>query len=74
MAFQIRKLGEREIEVQPEFATVGNDTIVRSTLWTREDGRRQERYQVLTVREGKIVDMQDCTSRRTAERFARRRG
>jgi len=27
---------------------------------------------MLTVREGKIVDMQGCASRREAERFARR--
>jgi len=35
--------------------------------------RVKERYQVLTLRDGKIVDMQGCTSRREAERFARRR-
>jgi hypothetical protein len=27
---------------------------------------------VLTVQDGKIVDMQGCSSRRQAERFARR--
>jgi hypothetical protein len=32
------------------------------------------RYQVLTFRDGKIVDMQGCSSRREAERFARRAG
>jgi hypothetical protein len=37
------------------------------------DGRRQVRYQVLTFRGGKIVDMQGCRSRREAERFASRR-
>jgi len=57
--------------VQPEFIQVG-DKIIGSTTWLEADGRRQERYQVLTLREGKIVDMQGCTSRRQAERFARR--
>jgi hypothetical protein len=34
------------------------------------DGIRHERYQVLTLRDGKIIDMQGCASRRAAERFA----
>jgi hypothetical protein len=28
---------------------------------------------VLTIRDGKIVDLQGCATRRQAERFARRR-
>jgi hypothetical protein len=32
----------------------------------------QERYQVLTIRDGRIVDMQGCRTKREAERFARR--
>lgn len=32
----------------------------------------RERFLVLTIRDGKIVDMQGCRSRREAERFARR--
>ena len=73
MTFQIKKRGGRRIEVQPQFTEVGEDKIIGSTQWTGTDGRRQERYQVLTLRDGKIVDMQGCTSRREAERFARRR-
>jgi len=57
--------------VQPEFVQVGDDRIIGSTQWSGADGRRQERFQVLTIREGKIVDLQSCTSRRQAERFAR---
>jgi len=34
------------------------------------DGRAQERFQVITLRDGKIADMQGCASRRQAERFA----
>jgi len=59
--------------VQPEFTLVGDDRIIGSTIWTDEDGRRTERYQVLTIRDGKIVDLQGCETRRQAERFARRR-
>jgi hypothetical protein len=51
---------------------VGDDRIIGSTVWVDDGGRRSERYQVLTVRDGKIVDMQDCENRRQAERFARR--
>lgn len=61
----------RPLTVQPEFEVVG-DKILGSTLWTDEQGRRQERYQVLTIRDGKIADLQGFASRRAAERFARR--
>ena len=70
--FQIEKRGERRIEVQPEFTQVGDNKIIGSTQWMGGDGVRHERFQVLTLRDGKIVDMQGCASRRAAERFARR--
>lgn len=73
MAFQIRKRGARRIDVQPEFTRVDEDLIIGSTQWMSETGARQERFQVLTLRDGKIVDMQGCATRRQAERFARRR-
>ncbi len=72
MAFQIKKRGERRIEVQPEFVQVGDNKIIGSTQWLGADGMRHERYQVITLREGEIIDMQGCASRRAAERFARR--
>jgi ketosteroid isomerase-like protein len=56
--------------IQPEFTQVG-DRIVGSTRWTTPDGRAQERFQVLTLRDGTIVDIQGCDSRGDAERFAR---
>ena len=71
MTFQIKKRGERRIEVQPEFRQVGDKKIIGSTQWMGADGTRHERYQVLTLRDGKIVDMQGCASLRKAERFAR---
>ena len=71
MTFQIHKRGDRRIDVRPEFTRASDDVIVGSTQWLGEDGRRQERYQVLTLRDGKIVDMQGCATRRQAERFAR---
>jgi hypothetical protein len=58
--------------VQPEFTQVGGNTIIGSTQWLGADGKRHERYQVLTLRDGKIIDMQGCASRREAERFAHR--
>jgi hypothetical protein len=71
LRFQITKRGERRIDVQPEFTQVGAK-IIGSTQWFGADGRRHERFQVLTIRNEKIVDMQGCASRREAERFARR--
>lgn len=73
MQFAIRKRGDRKLEIQPTFTRVGEDRIIGSTMWAGENGRRQERFQVLTVRDGKIVDMQGCRTLREAERFARRR-
>ena len=73
MSFQIQKRGERRVEVQPEFTRVGDDVIIGSTQWLNENGARQERFQVLTIRDGEIVDMQGCASRRQAERYARDR-
>ena len=71
MRFQIQKRGAGQVEVQPEFTQVG-DKIIGSTVWLGAEGQRRERYQVLTLRGGKIVDLQGCASRREAERFARR--
>jgi len=73
LQFQIGKRGGRPPGVRPEFTTVGDDRIIGSTLWLDEDGKRIERFQVLTTRDGKIVDMQGFETRRQAERFARRR-
>ena len=72
MRFQMEKRGERRLEVRPEFTQVDENTIIGSSEWMGTDGRRQVRYQVLTFRDGKIVDMQGCRSRREAERFASR--
>ena len=72
MAYQLGKRGERPLEVRPEFEQVG-DRIIGSTVFVDTEGDRAERYQVLTIRDGKIVDMQGCATRREAERFARRR-
>jgi len=72
LELQIQKQGGRTVHVQPEFSQVGDNRIIGSTQWRDAEGTRQERYQVLTLRDGKIIDMQGCTSRREAERFARR--
>lgn len=72
MRFQIGKRAGRPIRVQPEYTLVGDNVVIGSTQWLDADGRRQERYQVLTFRDEKIVDMQGCRSRREADRFARR--
>jgi hypothetical protein len=72
LTFQIKKRGARRLEVQPELSQVGDDTIIGSTHWLDPDGRRQERFQVIRFRAGKITDMQGCTTRRQAERVAQR--
>jgi len=47
--------------------------VIGSARWRNREGKPQEWFEVVTFRDGKIVDMQDCRSRREAERFARRR-
>jgi hypothetical protein len=73
LQFQIGKRGDRGTAVQPDFTQIGDGIVIASTVLTGDDGRRQERFQVITFRDGKIVDMQGCRSYREAERFARRR-
>ncbi len=73
MAFQLRKGDGRPPVVRPEFTQVGDDRVIGSTVWQTDEGEDVERYQVITFRAGKIVDVQGCTSRREAERFANRR-
>jgi hypothetical protein len=55
---------------QATFTSVGEDRVIGAALWLGDEPR--ERYEVLTIRDGKIVDMQGCKSRRDAERVARR--
>jgi hypothetical protein len=71
LQFQIGKRGGRPRIVRPEFMQVGDDEIIGSIWWLDDAGRRVERFQVITHREGKISDLQGCSSRRAAERFAR---
>jgi ketosteroid isomerase-like protein len=72
MQHQIQKRADNRLQVRPEFIQVGDDKIIGSTEWMGTDGRRQVRYQVLTFRDAKIVDMQGCRSLREAKRFAQR--
>lgn len=69
LAFGIKRQ-DRGTVVQPEFTEVSDDRIIGSVAWGDEP---PERYVVLTIRDGKIADMQGCRSMREAERFARRR-
>jgi ketosteroid isomerase-like protein len=68
LAFGIERQGRGGV-VQPEFTKIGDDRIIGSVRWGDE---LPERYVVLTIRDGKIADMQGCRSMREAERFARR--
>jgi hypothetical protein len=69
---QIEKRGLHGFEVRPKFAQIGDDKIIGSSAWTDAEGRRHERHQVLTIRDGRIADMQVCASWRQARRFANR--
>jgi hypothetical protein len=60
------------MNVRPEFTLVGENKIIGSNPTDACRRTRRERYQVLTLRDDTIIDMQGCASRREAERFARR--
>jgi hypothetical protein len=72
LRFQIEKRGGQRLTVRPEFTHVGEHRIIGSSEWTGAEGRREVRYQVLTIENDQIVDMQGCGTLRDAERFARR--
>ncbi len=72
MRFQAEKRGSGPLEMERDLSELAADKILGSAQWTGPDGRRRRRYAVITVREGKIADMQECSSRRQALRFARR--
>jgi hypothetical protein len=69
LEFQVKR-GGRPFQMQPELVRVGEDRVIGSALWVGARGRRQERHHVLTIRDGKIIDMQGCRTRLEAERFA----
>jgi hypothetical protein len=74
LAFQVGKHGPGNFVVEPTFEQIADDKILASAHWLEgpPSGPRQQRYEVLTIRDGKIADMQTCGSRRQALRFARR--
>jgi hypothetical protein len=72
LASRISQRVGRRLRPRTEFRHAGADTIIGTTVLLDDQGRRHERYGVLTLRGGRIVDMQGCRSRRQAERFARR--
>ena len=70
-----RKIAKCELPlVKGNYTVVAGNKFIGSFAWIGEDGRHHERYHVLTIHDGKIVDMQSCRSRDEAERFARRSG
>jgi hypothetical protein len=67
----IEERGPDRLLFEPTFTEVG-DKLVGRTAWTDPQGTRHERHAVLTIRDGKIADMQVCGSWRQAKRFANR--
>ena len=55
-----------------QFVEVADDKLIGSSTWRSPDGKRENRYMVLTVQDSKIADMQVCGTRRQALRFAQR--
>jgi hypothetical protein len=69
---QIEQRGVHQFEMDPSFTELGGDRIMGVTRWVNADGSRDQRQFVLTIHDGKIADMQACSSQRQAKRFARR--
>ena len=67
------QIGElRSFRFHPWFSQVDSAKLIGLAEWVDRDGFADECYYVLTFRDGKIVDMQECPTRRQALRFARR--
>jgi ketosteroid isomerase-like protein len=67
------RLGTKEFALE-QVEQVGNRLVIGGR-WTMEDGSRETAgrfFQVLTVRDGRIVEIQGCTGRRAALRHAKR--
>ena len=73
LKFALRAQGGKPHVREPTFTRVGEDKVIGSWQWLASDGERHQRFQVLTFREEKIIDMQDCSSHRQANRFAHTR-
>jgi len=55
------------------YARVGDDKVIGTAQLRDAEGRLRGRNPVvITVRDGKIVDMQGCATRVEAEQYARR--
>lgn len=67
-SFLHRSRGSGDV-IADSFTEVG-DKILGSWQAPLGGGGQEERFMVLTVHEGRIVDMQGFTDRRKAERFA----
>ena len=63
---------QRWSRLHPQFSPVGSDRLIGLAQRIDPDGFADECYYVLTYRDGKIVDMQECPTRHQASRFARR--
>jgi len=66
----LARRGGAEFVRDLELKRVGEDRVVGSADWLASDGGRQRRYQVLTVRDGKIVDIQGCSTAEEVEEYA----
>ena len=59
---------------QVSLTQVGEDMVIGSAHWTGADGVPTESNPVvITFRDGKIRDMQECATQREAAQFAHRR-
>ena len=74
MQSQIEQLGVGRFGAGPKFTRVADDRLIVPVEWHDAEGRRDRRYQVLTIRDDRIADMQTCGTWRQAKRFARRVG
>jgi hypothetical protein len=64
--------GLQGFELRPKFTEIGEDKLIGSGESFDDQGRREDRYYILTTREGQIADMRACGSWRQAKRFAKR--
>jgi hypothetical protein len=71
---QRRNRPNGRFRIEPVDLSEVGDKIVATSRWVDESGESHRTiFQVFTIRDERIVDWQDCRSRRAAKRFATRR-
>lgn len=73
MQYAIERKATGRFRLPQEYEELDGGMVLAHSEWDVPEGGSESRHIVLTLREGRIADMQGFATRREALRFARRR-